>query len=287
MISSRTALITGASSGIGLEIARALAAMGCDLVLVARRQRRLTEIADQLQSQFGIQAVAIAQDLSAIGASNDIHQQLRERQIDVDILVNNAGLGIRGAFAEADVDEILNLLQVNITAVTHLTRLLLPPMLQRRSGRILNISSLCAPVPGPYTAIYNASKAYVQSLSEALAHEVTGSGVTVTALCPGPTESCFAARAGMSNTLAFSGGVMDSAAVALVAIDAMERGKTVAVAGFRNQLRMLSIRWTPRRLLAYFSAKYHRPLVEPSAGAAASRDRELEAISESYPLTGK
>jgi uncharacterized protein len=253
----RTALVSGASGGIGLELARVLAREGYDLVLVARRADRLHAGAGELRGQHGIDVQVIGKDLSVPCSADGLCRELAERSIAIDVLVNNAGFAIRGKFAETDPATQLQLLQLNVVALTHFTRLLLPPMLERGWGRILNIASISAYVPGPLMATYFASKAYVLSFTESLAAELDGTGVSATALCPGPTHTEFEKRAGLSNTRAFRKGVMSAEAVARIGYDAMTRGRRVVVAGFWNKLRMLPTPLVPRRILAHFSRKYH------------------------------
>ncbi len=198
-----TALVTGASSGIGEDLARLFAADGHNLVLVARGGERLHALAGELRDRKRIAASVIVADLSDPASPDRIARELVENGQQIDVLVNNAGFGQYGMFAKVDPVELGRLLQVNVSALTLLTRLLLPGMLSRRSGRVLNVASTAAFQPGPLMAPYYASKAYVLSLSEALAEETRGTGVTVTCLCPGPTTTRFQARAGMQKSKLF------------------------------------------------------------------------------------
>src|SRR5579872_5627834 len=191
-----TALITGASEGIGADIARLCAADGYDVILVARRASLLAELAADLSHSQGIAARALPVDLADPAAPEVIFEQTRAD--NVELLINNAGFGIRGPFVETDWDAESRLLQVNVIALMRLTKLYLPGMVRRRSGRILNVASTAAFVPGPFMALYYASKACVFSFSLALASELRGSGVTVTALCPGPTRTGFFKAAGIA-----------------------------------------------------------------------------------------
>jgi short-subunit dehydrogenase len=188
---NQTALITGASAGIGRELAKLFAKDGYSLVLVARTASRLNLFADELQRQFSISARTFALDLVAASAPQSLFDQLTRENIAIDVLVNNAGYGKLGAFAEVAAEESLGQIQLNITALTHLTKLFLGPMLQRKSGKILNVASTAGFQPGPLMAVYYATKAYVISFSEALANELNRSGVTVTCLCPGATDTEF------------------------------------------------------------------------------------------------
>ena len=206
---SQLALVTGASGGIGFELARILARNGYDLVLVARSAEKLASVAEGLQRDHGIDVRVIVKDLAIPGAAAEIHEVLAADGLAVDILVNNAGVGLSGKFAEIGFDAEIGMLRLNVESPTVLTRLLLPSMLERGSGRILNVASTAAFQPGPLMAVYYASKAYVLSLSEAIANEVARTGVTVTALCPGPTVTGFASHAGTEQSRLFKGPTMD------------------------------------------------------------------------------
>jgi short-subunit dehydrogenase len=246
-----TALITGASSGIGLELARLFARDGADLVLVARRRELLEDLAAELRREHGISTTVLDEDLAQEPAPARIARTLGDRGITVDTLVNNAGFGTYGPFLDSDLGATLELVQVNVASLVALTRLITPAMVERRSGRILNVASTAAFQPGPLMAVYYASKAFVLSFSEALANELHGSGVTVTALCPGPTRSEFQRRAAMEDSRLVSGLVpmMESAAVALAGYRAMRKGRTLVVPGVANRLGVFSVRLAPRRLL--------------------------------------
>src|ERR1700680_2776261 len=234
------ALITGASSGIGAELAKVCAAAGYPVILVARNQAALEDLARQCCTQARLRPAALA-DAAAPGT---IFEQLRGTPVE--ILINNAGFGLRGPFAETDWGAEARLAQVNMLALAHLTKLFLPGMLKRRSGRVLNVASTAAFVPGPFMAMYYASKAFVRSFSESLANEVQGTGVTVTVLCPGPTRTAFVATAGMENTPLFHGPAMDAAQVARLGFDGMMAGKIEVIAGARNRLMMFGTRFAPR-----------------------------------------
>src|SRR5712691_8172351 len=200
----KTALITGASFGIGQELAGIFAREGYNLVLVARTADKLRQLASELEKAHGTRSLILASDLAAPGAAAYIHDQTTRADITVDVLVNNAGFGQFGLFAENDLEECLQQIQLNVTTLTHLTRLYLPEMVARKSGRILNVASTAAFQPGPLMAVYYATKAYVLHFSEAIAEELRHSGVTVTALCPGPTETGFAAAADVGATRLFT-----------------------------------------------------------------------------------
>ncbi len=245
-----TALITGASGGIGLELARLFARDGWSLVLVARRADRLEALAGELRERAGASVVVVPADLSRPGAADGIAGALRAGSRDVDALVNDAGFGVFGPFAATDLGAELGMIQVNVTALTQLTKLLLPGMIGRGGGRRLNVASTAAFQPGPLMAAYYATKAYVLSFSEALAEELEGSGVTVTALCPGPTATGFQAAAGMEKSkLVRRIGVLDAATVARAGYAGLLAGKRVVVPGVVNKILAQSVRLAPRRLL--------------------------------------
>jgi hypothetical protein len=251
-----TALITGASSGIGYELAKLFASDHYNLVLVARSAEKLTQFADELQRQFQISAKALPLDLTAAPAPQFLFDQLRREGVAVDILVNNAGYGLFGEFAKLTTKEDLGQIHLNVTALTYLTKLFLGPMLERKSGRILNVASTAAFQPGPLMAVYYATKAYVVSFSEALANELAGSGVTVTCLCPGATDTGFQGRAGTANTLLFKKlRPMDAARVARDGYRGLMSGKTLVISGFRNWLLAESVRFAPRKMATAISRK--------------------------------
>jgi len=245
-----TALITGASSGIGLELARIFAKNGAEVVLVARHEEKLRALAGELQAA-GVAAHVVAADLSAPGAAAAVAARVAELRVDVDALVNNAGFGLYGPFLETRLDTELAMIQLNIVALTELTKRFLPQMAARRRGRILNVASTAAFFPGPLMAVYYATKAYVLSFSEAIANELEGTGVTVTALCPGPTASGFQAAASLEDSKLVAGRTLPSARdVAQEGYDAMMAGKAVVVTGLSNKITVLAPRFMPRRALA-------------------------------------
>ena len=241
-----TVLVTGASSGIGDELAKLFARDGYRLVLVARDAAKLTAVAQELRQRYSADAVVLSKDLALPASPDELLGELRARAMPVDVLVNNAGFGSHGLFAESDLPEQLRMIQVNVTALTHLTRVLLPGMLERGWGRILNVASTAAFQAGPLMSVYYASKAYVLSFSEAVANEVRGTGVAVTVLCPGPTLTDFQRRAGLEATPLMGGRVMDAATVALAGYRGLMDNKTVVIPGFRNRLVALAVRALPR-----------------------------------------
>lgn len=250
-----TALVTGASSGIGLDLATVLAKHHYDLVLVSRNMVPMERLRDSCIQQFSVRAEIIPKDLSDPAAPLQIFQELAAKSIPIDILVNNAGFGIHGPFAQTDLQAQIQLLHVNVIALLQLCRLFLPPMIQRRQGRILNVASTAAWVPGPFLNTYYASKAFVLSHSIALAHELRHTGVTVTALCPGPTRTDFQRRAGLDNARLFRLNTMNSLDVAEFAYAAMIKGKTIAVPGLLNRIGITLSRLAPFKLSAKVAAR--------------------------------
>lgn len=249
-------LITGASGGIGAELARIFAQHKHDLVLVARSEDKLKSLAEELERKHAMRTHVLAVDLTDPIAPARLFDALARQNTPVDVLVNNAGFGARGAFAEIDPAIEARMIQLNIATLTQLTRLFLPGMLERRQGKILNVASTAGFVPGPLMAVYYASKAYVVSFSEALAEETAGTGVTVTMLCPGPTETNFAVTAGNQDSSLFrSGKVMDARSVAQIGYDGLMAGKRMVVAGWSNRLTVFSTRLAPRTLLAKITRK--------------------------------
>lgn len=255
MTRNPTALVTGASSGIGLEFARLLARDGHSLVLVARDATRLERLAAELREAHGVAVIVHECDLSAPDCVQGIAAMLSDRAVEVDVLVNSAGFNIYGPFSETDGLAELQMLQVNIVALTELTKRLLPGMLARRRGWVLNVGSTGSFAPGPFDAVYCASKAYVLSFSEAIAEEVVGSGVTVTALCPGATRTRFAERAGMARTRMFRARLADPASVAAAGYRGLLRGRRVVIPGLMNALMTASIRLSPRSTVASISRR--------------------------------
>lgn len=246
---AETALVTGGSGGIGLELARLLARDGCRLVLVARTPAPLQAAADELRQAHGVDVIAIPCDLSSPSGVHNLWATLTRDRLDIDILVNNAAFATFGRFAETDLQTELDEIQCNITALTYLTKVAMRPMLARGHGRILNVASTAAFQAGPLMSVYYASKAYVLHFSEAVAAELEGTGVTITTLCPGPVPTGFQARAKMpSMGLTGAPMTMDVRDVARIGYDAMRRGKRLIVPGFLNRLLAFGNRMAPRKL---------------------------------------
>ncbi|HWH69021.1 MAG TPA: SDR family oxidoreductase [Candidatus Sulfotelmatobacter sp.] len=249
------ALITGASAGIGRELAKLFAADGFNLVLVARAEARLQELAAELQAQHSIQARVVRQDLAQSNAAADIFHAVSE--LPVSVLVNNAGFGSYGPFAQTDLGLQTSLMQVNMVALVQLTHLFLQPMLRRQSGRILNVASVAAFQPGPTVNIYYASKAFVYSFSYALAAELKGSGITVTALCPGTTRTEFFERAHIQMKRPWP--LTDARRVAEAGYRGMLRGKRVVIPGLMNRLMAAISPCLPSALTAGIVRRIHEP----------------------------
>ena len=245
-----TTLITGASSGIGLELACLFAKDGYNLVLVARSEDRLIALKCELAEKYGARITILAENLAHQSACAKIAETLAQRGIAIDILVNNAGSGNFGAFSETDWQKEREMISLNITALTELTKLLLPQMMRRTHGKILNVASTAGFQPGPLMAVYYATKAYVLSFSEALAEELRGSGVSVTVLCPGPTATGFQTAASIENSKLIKGKRLPSARdVAQFGYGALMKGKTIAVHGLKNKMLVQSVRIAPRSLV--------------------------------------
>ena len=246
---NETVLITGASSGIGLELAKCFAAEGCRLVLTARNQAALENLATGLRQKQNVECIILSVDLSRPDGPKEIFDSLTAQKIAVDVLVNNAGFGLHGAFAQLPLQRQLDMIQVNVTSLAGLTGLFLPAMLERGHGGILNVGSVAGFVPGPGMAVYYATKAFVQSFSEALATELEETGVSVTVLCPGPTETNFGAVARGNKVRARQSGKMSAEAVARYGHGAFRRQRVSAIPGVRNQALVTLTRIVPRRTI--------------------------------------
>jgi short-subunit dehydrogenase len=265
----KSALVTGASAGLGAELVGLFAADGHDVVLVARRRAKLDAMAGEVEKKHGVRAHVVAEDLTDASAPERIARAVAERGLEIEFLVNNAGFGTTGAFAELDPARELGMLQVNVMALAHLTRLFLPAMLARKSGRILNMGSTAGFLPGPFMAAYYASKAFVNSFTQALWFELKGTGVTATVSCPGPTATEFSTVAGNDKSRLFDGGAMSAHEVALHAYRAMIRGRPVAIPGLRNKMSIQSLRFAPRAAARSVAAALNRagsPPAPPAPG---------------------
>lgn len=247
---SKTALITGASGGIGHELAKIFAREGYNLVLVARSENKLIDLQKKLEKQYRVSVEIIVKDLSVKDAPADIYRTLSEANKHIDVLVNNAGFGDYGEFAEVDWNKQYSMVQLNIVALMHMTKLFLQPMREAGEGKILNMASTAAFQPGPYMSVYYATKAFVLSFSEALSKELQDSGVTVTAFCPGPTQTGFEDAASLGKSKLFKIFTLARAEdVANYGYRELMRGQPVAIHGFFNKLLAFSLRFAPRSVV--------------------------------------
>ncbi|MEH2202685.1 MAG: SDR family oxidoreductase [Nostoc sp.] len=254
----RTALITGAASGIGYQLTQIFARHNYNLVLVDKNEQKLIEIVDEFPQKFGIFVKIFVKDLSIPTSPEEIFTELQQASIKIDVLVNNAGFGTYGAFSETDLSTELKMLQVNMVSLTHLTKLFLKDMVEQNYGKILNVASAAAFQPGPLMAVYFATKAYVLSFSEAIANELEGTGVNVTVLCPGPTASEFQQNAAMEDSkIANVNRMMDTETVARIGYRGLMKNKTVVVPGMRNKILTESVRFTPRNLVTKVVRSMH------------------------------
>jgi hypothetical protein len=252
----RLALITGASGGIGEAFAHRVARQGYDLVLVARSESALERVRSAIAGQTSATVHLVALDLTAQGAVSTLSNEIAARLLAPDVVINNAGFGLTGKAAELPLADQLNMIDLNVRALTELTLLHLPQMLARRRGGIINVASVAAFLPGPNMAVYFATKAYVVSFSDALYEEVKGSGVTITSVCPGPVETGFQARAGMKDVRRLSSaGLVSAETVAAEGWSAFLAGERQVIPGLANKLVAYATRGAPRRALLPFAAR--------------------------------
>ena len=245
----KTALITGASSGIGLELAHLFARDGYRLVLLARSRNMLRQIGDDMQSRYSTTVRIEPKDLAHPSTPAELYQELQEAGVLLDVLVNNAGFGLSGPFQQTDWAKEAEMMQVNMVAATQLTKLFLP-QIRAREGKILNVASTAAFQPGPFMSVYYASKAYLLSFSEALAEELDGTGVTVTCLCPGPVKTNFQKRAYLEGTGMMNSPLMvDVREVARAGYEGMQRGQRIVIPGWKNRLGVEMLRVSPRAMV--------------------------------------
>ncbi|MFI5323636.1 MAG: SDR family NAD(P)-dependent oxidoreductase [Thermodesulfobacteriota bacterium] len=248
-MTEETVLITGASSGIGLELARLFAADNSNLVLVARREDRLRALADELKSEFGVDVFILPKDLSQKNAPKEIFDTLGKEGIQIDVVVNNAGFGSRGSVADLDTDMQIDMIQVNAVALTHLTRLFLPGIIERGRGGILNVGSLAGFQPGPNLAVYYATKAYVLSFTEALAEEIKNPNIKITCLAPGPVRTEFGSKSELDDSLLFKLSLMDVEPVVKTGYEGFRNGKVIVIPGYKQKIILFLLRFTPRFLV--------------------------------------
>ncbi len=246
-------LITGASSGIGYELAWLFAKDGYNLILVSRQEDKLNQLADDLKKDHTIETLVIPVDLSNAGATKEIYKIVQEKSITVDHLVNNAGFLVKGDFKETEWEDKQNLIQMQCLTYTELTKLFLPNMLKLRKGGILNIGSTGSFVPGPHSAVYCAAKSFVLSFSEALAEELKGTGVNVTVLCPGGTDTAFHGTERKKRPSYMS--LMNATKVARIGYKALMKGKRVVIPGMSNKLQVFFARFVPRNIITKATGK--------------------------------
>lgn len=256
MSSKKIALVTGATSGIGKELAKCFVINGYNLVIVARNEKDLRATADEFRKQYGAEIATVQADLSMPDAAEKIYKALNGKALDV--LVNNAGFAEYGPFAESDIKKILASMRLNMETMTHLTRLVLPDMIDRRAGKILNVASTAAFQPGPLMAVYYATKAYVLSFSEAVRYELRGTGVSITTLCPGPTSTNFQKISQFGKTNIVKMGLMRADEVAQQGYLGLIDCVPVVVPGIKNKIGAFLTRFAPRTLLLKIVYKAHQ-----------------------------
>ncbi|MGI9372118.1 MAG: SDR family NAD(P)-dependent oxidoreductase [Hyphomicrobiales bacterium] len=254
------ALITGASGGIGEKLAYEIAATGYTVVLTARSETELNRVSGVMTAKLGANAIAIPADISDPSSIDELLAELKERALQVDVLVNNAGFGLNGPATELNRKQQTNMIDLNVRGLTDLTLQLLPYMQARGSGGVINLSSMAAFMPGPYMAVYYATKAYVLSFTEALASELDGSGVTVCAACPGPVDTGFQSRARMENALVIKTMPKEPPEDVAAAIWAgFQARKTVIVPGFSNKMLTVLVNFIPRKVLLAMIKRLQAP----------------------------
>ena len=256
------ALVTGGTSGIGYELAKLLAADGYNLIIVARSQEELNKTANDLSNQFGVKVMPIPMDLFEPGAAFEIHDYVKSKGLQLDVLVNDAGQGQYGKFIDTDIKRELDIIQLNICSLVVLTKLFLKDMVMSGSGKILNLSSIAGKVPGPFQSVYHGTKAFVQSFTEAVREEVKDTGVTLTALLPGVTNTDFFSKADMleSKAVQDEDDMADPADVAKDGYEAMKNGDDMVVSGFKNKVQVAMSAVTPDSTLAKRMEKMQEPV---------------------------
>ena len=267
MYKEKTALITGASSGIGAAFAKALAAAGSHLILVARSEEKLRALANQLSSQHAVRAEVIVADLSRVGAAHAVFEETQQRGLTVDILINNAGFGTYGQFETLDAEREQQEIMLNVNTLVDLTHSFVPAMVARHQGAIINIASIAAFQPGPYAAVYAASKAFVLSFSEALWGEYRTKGVRVLALSPGATSTEFFEVSGSQDAMPTN--VETPEQVVQVALRALEQGRPSVVSGRQNALLANASRFFPRDVVVRLAMLATKPPKQSTPRASA------------------
>lgn len=251
-----TVLITGASSGIGLELAKLFAKDGCNLVIVARREELLNKIAGEFKTEYGVDVEVIAKDLTLKDSAEEVYEQLKDR--DIDVVVNNAGFGAVGPVCELDFERQIDMVNLNITALTALTRLFLPGLIKKNSGGILNVGSLAGFQPGPYATVYYATKAFVLSFTEGLREELKDTNIKISCLAPGPTSTEFGEVSGLDSSFLFKFGTMGSREVARAGYEGFLKDEAIVIPGLLNRLLPLLVKTSPRFLVRRITARLNR-----------------------------
>lgn len=263
MDTNKFALVTGGTHGIGLELAKLLAADHYNLVIVARSKQELDEVSKTLSSLHPIEVITIEKDLSDRDAPHQVVEALQAKGIVLDILVNNAGQGVYGEFVDTELDRELAIVQLNISACVILTKYALKEMVARNSGKILNVSSIAGKVPGPYQAVYHGTKAFVHFFSEAIRNEVKDTGVTVTSLLPGATDTDFFNKADMEESkIVQEGDLADPADVAKDGYNALMEGKDKVISGFKNKVKIAMSNMMPDSLATENMGKQQEPVTK-------------------------
>ena len=258
---TKTVLITGATTGIGYELAKLFAKDKYDLVIIARNGSKLKEVSDELVKDFRVNVKSISKDFSKTLSAEEIYQELNKENINIDVLINNAGFGNLGAFSESDLSNDLEMIQLNITSLVVLTKLFMIDMIRNNSGKIMNVASTAAFQPGPGMAIYYATKSFVLHFSEAIAEELTDTEITVTSLCPGPVITEFQNRAGIQNTKLVNrkiSGLMSAEEVAEIGFKGLMKGKRIVIPGIINKVIPLLVRLSPRKFVAKVAGSLHK-----------------------------
>ncbi|UII57737.1 SDR family oxidoreductase [Cytobacillus spongiae] len=248
-MTNQTVLITGASGGIGEQFAEKFAREGYDIIASARSYDKLILLKNRLEKTYHIKVHIFAKDLSIADEIDALYEDIQSMNIRVDVLINNAGFGLYGEFLETDLSQELNMIDLNIRSLTHLTKLVLRDMVKHNEGKILNVASTAAFQPGPLMAVYYATKAYVLSFTEAINNELNNTNITVSALCPGPTATGFSDRADLAQSKLFQAGVMDVETVVNIGYEQLFNKQTVIIPGFKNKLLANSIRFVPRKIV--------------------------------------
>jgi short-subunit dehydrogenase len=254
------ALVTGATSGIGYELAKLLAQNGYNLVIVARTESDLQRVAEEFRQQFGVTVQHISKDLFQVDNAFALYEEVKAMGITIDILINDAGQGYYGQFVDTDIRRDLEIIQLNISSLVVITKLFLEDMVQRSSGRIMNLSSIASKLPGPWQSVYHATKAFVQSFTESVRSEVDGTGVTITALLPGATATDFFNKADMTESKIVQSGELDDAAqVAKDGYKALMNGEDMVISGMKNKVQVAVANITPDARVADKMKKQQEP----------------------------